>query len=155
MRDLEATLLIVGEGRLRPHLFDAAAAAGVLDRVVFVGEVADAERAAYYHAADVFVLPATSRAETFGIAMLEAMACGTPAVSTEVGTGTSWLNVDGTTGLVVPPGDPTALASALKRLLDDPDTRGEMGEAAAARVRESFTKKAMLDGLAEVYRSAV
>ena len=151
MRGIEGTLILVGSGPLRPNL--EAQARG--SRVVFAGEVKQEDRAAYLHAADVFVLASTMRAEAFGIAMLQAMACGTPVVSTELGTGTSWLNVDGETGLVVPPNDAAALAAALRSLLGDPPRARDMGQAAMRRVSEKFTKHAMIEVLTQVYGSAV
>ncbi|MER3469682.1 MAG: glycosyl transferase family 1, partial [Thermoflexus sp.] len=73
---------------------------------------------ALYHAADLFVLPATARAEAFGTVLLEAMAAGLPVVTTEVGTGTTW--VVGEAGWVVPPGDPQALAAAIREIVRQP-----------------------------------
>jgi len=151
MRDVAGTLLVVGDGPGRAALERRAAEAGLADRTVFAGEVPDELRAAYYHAADVFVLPSTTRAESFGIAMLEAMACGTPVICTEVGTGTTWLNRHDETGLVVPPDDARALAAALTSLLADGARRREMGLAAASRVRESFTKRAMVQSIGSLY----
>lgn len=153
MPQLDATLLMVGDGPALARLRARAGQLGLGHRVTFIGEVSDEDRAAYYHAADVFVLPSTSRAESFGIAMMEAMACGLPAISTELGTGTSWVNIDGETGTVVPPGDPSALAAAADRLLSDEGLRRRMGEAAADRVRRKFSRRAMLQGLAEIYES--
>ena len=80
-----------------------------------------------YHQATAFVLPANARSEAFGTVLLEAMASGLPCVTTEVGTGTSWVVQDGVTGLVVPPSDPAALANAIGRLLADPAWRGAWG----------------------------
>ena len=79
------------------------------------------------------------------------MAYGTPAISTEVGTATSWVNVAGETGLVVPPADARALSDALSWLLADEQRRRALGEAAAARASAHFTSRAMLEALAEVY----
>jgi rhamnosyl/mannosyltransferase len=84
--------------------------------------------------------------------MLEALAQGTPAVSTEVGTGTSWVNLHGETGLVVPPRDPASLASAIAALLSDDARRARLGAAAAARARQHFSKRVMLEQLAALYR---
>jgi rhamnosyl/mannosyltransferase len=151
MGRVPAKLLIVGDGPRRPALEAAAVGSLPRNKVEFLGEIPVEQRAAYYHAADVFVLPSTSRAEAFGIAMLEAMACGTPAISTELGTGTSWVNVSGETGVVVPPGDPGALSGAIKALLGDDRLRKRLGEAAASRVREHFTKERMLQSLASLY----
>ena len=132
-----------------------AAAVATRRPVRFVGNVTDAERSAYQRAAEVFVLPSVSRAESFGIAMLEAMSYGTPAVSTEVGTATSWVNRHGETGLVVPPRDAAALTDAIETLLGDDGLRFELGAAAAQRARRDFSKRVMLDRLAGVYRAAV
>jgi glycosyltransferase involved in cell wall biosynthesis len=150
MASVDATLLVVGDGPERARLERLAARAGP-SRARFLGEVSDDERASCYRAADVFVLPSVSPAESFGIAMLEAMALGTPVVSTELGTGTSWVNRPGETGIVVPPGRPAALADAIRLLLGDADLRRALGAAAARRARDQFSKAAMLEALAELY----
>jgi glycosyltransferase involved in cell wall biosynthesis len=153
MRALDATLLVAGDGPRRSSLEAHAARAGVGERVVFLGQVANQDRAAYYRAADLFVLPSVTQAEAFGIAMLEAMACGTPAICTEVGTGTSWVNRHGETGLVVPPKDPAALVEAIRTVLTDAALRHDLGAAAAHRARHDFSKPAMLRALADLYGS--
>ena len=152
MTSVEGTLLVVGDGPERPRL-EALARRRLGPRARFTGEVTDSERASYQRAADVFVLPSTSRAETFGIAMLEAMSLGTPVISTEVGTGTSWVNRSGETGLVVPPGDPRALVGAVTWVLGDDDRRQRLGLGAARRARDEVPKAAMLAAFAELYRS--
>jgi len=126
---------------------------GISDRVVFVGSVNDEARRAYYHAADLFVLPSTSAAEGFGISMLEAMASGTPAVSTELGTGTSWVNRNNVTGLVVAPADAAALGSAIQSLVSDPQRLAAMGFEARQRARLEFSRSSMLESLTSLYAS--
>jgi rhamnosyl/mannosyltransferase len=113
--------------------------------------VPDAELPAYYAASDIFVLPASERSEAFGAVQLEAMAAGKPVICTELGTGTSYVNVDGETGLVVPARDADALAAAITRLIDDADLRAHMGAAGRARVREQFTLEKMVARVMEVY----
>lgn len=155
MRNLDATLLVVGDGPERAMLERLVRRAGLEARVIFVGTVANEQRSSYYHAADLFVLPSATRAEGFSIAMLEALACGTPAVCTELGTGTSWLNVHGETGLVVPPGDAARLADAVRALLGDEVRRRAMAAAAAERARRGFPKQAMLASTGALYRELV
>jgi rhamnosyl/mannosyltransferase len=65
------------------------------------------------------VLPSEARSEAFGVVLLEAAAHARPQISTEIGTGTSWVNLDGQTGFVVPPRNPRALAAAIDQLCSD------------------------------------
>jgi rhamnosyl/mannosyltransferase len=150
----EPTLLsIVGAGPLRAELEELASALGVQHRVEFLGAVDDVALRDLYQVHDVFVMPSGSRAETFGIAMCEAMAHGLCAISTSVGTGTDWVNLDGVTGLVVPPADPEALAAALRRLARDTELRARFAHAAQQRVRREFSFERHVDGLVEVYNA--
>ncbi len=91
--------------------------------------------------------------ETFGIVLLEAMARGKPVISTELGTGTSWVNQDGETGFVVPPRSPDAIAKAINKLLSDEELRIKMGRNARKRVEEHFTTEKVIDQLIELYKS--
>ena len=153
MRDVKATLLIVGEGPLRQTLEQEARAAGVSDRVIFLGAVSSIT--AYYHACDAFVLPSVSRSEAFGIVQLEAMACGKPVVNTQLRSGVPFVSVDGATGSTVVPRDPLEMAKALNRLLDDPELRQRYGNAAVQRVLAEFTVDAMAKRTIEVYEQVI
>ncbi|GIW09596.1 MAG: glycosyl transferase family 1 [Dehalococcoidia bacterium] len=155
MGEVPATLVILGEGREGARLRALAAAQPHADRIVFRGRVEHDELVAFYHAADVFVLPSTSRAEAFGVVLLEAMACGLPVVTTELGTGTSFVNLHQQTGLVVPPGDRAALAAALRSLLADPTTRQRYGAAARRRVEQEFSEAQMLAATKTLYREVL
>ena len=148
-------LVIVGDGPMGEEWKRLADVLGLRDRVTFVGEVPDEDLPGYHHAADIFVLPANARAEAFGAVLLEAMASGLPCVTTEVGTGTSWVVQDGVTGLVVSPRDPQALADAIQSLLDDPQRRVTMGHAARARVEAEFTMEQMIARVQAVYEEAL
>lgn len=143
-------------GGVGPMLADWQALAqqlGVANRVIFAGDVSAADLTAFYSAGDCYAIPANSRAEAFGIAILEAMACGLPILSTEVGTATSWINQHEVTGLVVPPQAPGELAAAALRLHSDSALRARFGSAARQRVRTNFTRELMIDRLAAVYEA--
>ncbi len=99
-------------------------------------------------AADVFVLPA--HAEGLGVAALEAMGAGLPVVASRVG-GLADAVVDGHTGILVPPGDAGELASALERLIADPDLRAVMGVAGRERVQGAFLPEQMVEAYARMY----
>jgi rhamnosyl/mannosyltransferase len=152
MQGLEADLAILGDGPERAVLERLARTVGVADRVRFLGELPDDDLVAWYHACDLFVLPSVTRQETFGMVLLEAMACGKPVVSTELGTGTSWVNQHERTGLVVRPGDSTDLHHALARLVADPDLRVRFGSCARARVLEHFTSEIVCDTTRSLYQ---
>jgi glycosyltransferase involved in cell wall biosynthesis len=152
---LNACALIVGDGPLRATLEARARELDITGRVRFLGPVADDELAAMYRACDVFVLPSVTRQEAFGVVQLEAMAAGKPVVSTDVGTGVGWVNRHGETGYVVPPRDPVALREALRRLLANPTLQKSMGEAAAKRVRSTFTLERMIDQTLALYRDVM
>lgn len=150
-----AQALIVGVGPMEAAWRQQAVDAGMADRITFLGELSDAEVLALFHAADLFVLPSTNRAETFGIVQIEAMACGLPVVCTELGTGTSYVNQHGVTGLVAPPNDPAALAAALNRLSGDPELRRVLGSAGRQRVESQFSVAAMLHQTLAFYQEAL
>jgi rhamnosyl/mannosyltransferase len=155
LRHVPAQLLIVGSGPEQERLIAQAAQLGIAQRVHFLGDIPDADLPALYHMADVFVLPAHLRAEALGLAQIEALASGLPCVSTELGTGTSYANRHGETGLVVPPGDPAALAQAINALLADLDMRRRFGAAGQRRVAALFTRERMVDANEAVYRDVV
>jgi glycosyltransferase involved in cell wall biosynthesis len=152
VRGLPVRLLLVGDGPTA-SLIRARVARQRQDRqVVMLTGVGEAHLPAYYAACDVFVLPSIQRSEAFGIAMVEAMASGRPVVSTELGTGTSWVNQDQVTGLVVPPSNSAALRSALGTILSDVTARATMGREARIRVEAEFTEGAMLGQIEGIYR---
>jgi glycosyltransferase involved in cell wall biosynthesis len=115
MADLNWRLRVAGAGDPRP-LIARAARAGIADRVDWLGELGAAEMAAEYAAAGAFVL--ASRFETYGMALAEALARGLPVVSTTAGAIPD--TVPASAGALVPPGDPAALARALRRLVGEP-----------------------------------
>jgi glycosyltransferase involved in cell wall biosynthesis len=153
MRDIEARLLVVGSGPMAEEWQTLVGELGLTEKVFFAGRVLDEELPAYFQACDIFVLPASHRSEAFGVVQVEAMACGKAVVSTELGTGTSYVNVDGQTGLVVPPRDARELALAINRLLADEQLRTTMGERGRERSRQEFSQDVMIDRVIELYDS--
>lgn len=149
MRELDARLVVVGNGLQLDQVLRLGVTLG--DRFLHVPFAAEEDLADYYRAADVFCLPSSSSAEAFGIAIAEAMACGVPAVTTEVGTATSVVNRDGETGAVVEPRDPWGLRAAIEKLVSDDHRRREMGEAARARVEAHYPRAKMLELVEAVY----
>jgi rhamnosyl/mannosyltransferase len=152
---LRAHAVIVGEGPMRQEWRRLAERLGVADRATFLGEISDAERRILLHACEVLVLPSIDRREAFGIVQLEAMACGKPVVSSDLPTGVPFVNRDGETGLLVPPGNPEALAAAISRLLTDSTLRVRLGQRARERVIREFSVERMVSQTIEVYSQLV
>jgi glycosyltransferase involved in cell wall biosynthesis len=149
---IPARLLVVGSGPMEEEWKALAAQTGVGEKITWLGEVSDADLPAFYHAADIFVLPASHSSEAFGLVQVEAMAAGLPVVCTELGTGTTYVNRDGVTGLVVPPLDADALGEAINRLIANPDARRSMGKAASVRSSE-FDLDRMVDQVLALYEN--
>jgi rhamnosyl/mannosyltransferase len=151
MARMTGGLLVAGQGPKRAALETLTRELGLTDRITFLGEVSESQRRLLLHACDVFVLPSTDRSEAFGIAQLEAMACGKPVVSSDLPTGVRLVNQDGVTGMLVPPGDPDALGGALNGLLEDDQPRVGLGKAARLRVEQEFTAERMIARTLGVY----
>jgi rhamnosyl/mannosyltransferase len=151
MADVQGKLLIIGDGPLRDELQSLASDLGVTEKVIFAGEVQNSETIPYYHAADVFALASVARSEAFGIVQIEAMAAGLPVVNTKLDSGVPFVSLDQQTGVTVPPANHRALAGALNRLLDDPDLRKTLGQAAQLRAQTEFRSKIMASRIVSLY----
>jgi glycosyltransferase involved in cell wall biosynthesis len=145
-----AHAVIAGAGDLEEFLRDLAEETGVAERVHVLGPRKDVP--ALMHAMDVFAMP--SIWEGFGLVLLEAMAAGRPIVASRVAT-IPEVVLDGQTGLLVPAGDPLALAEALAQLANQPALAARMGEAGRERVRHQFSLEKMVGDTELLYRELV
>lgn len=150
-RSLDASVVIIGDGPLAEAL---SRRARNVANVHLIGAVDEAELRCHLAVADCFALPSTNRAESFGIATLEAQAMGVPAVVTDVGTGTGEAVSPGETGLVVAPGDAAALAGAIGRILTDPAEHGAMSRRARARAVQRHSLPRAAEQLRAIYARA-
>jgi L-malate glycosyltransferase len=137
---------IAGEGEMRGPLEESASQHGMTDRFHLLGSVADVP--AFLGGLDVAVLP--SRSEGMSNALLEYMAAGRAIVATAVGAVAELID-DGVHGLLVPPNDAESLAAAIDCLLKNPDLARRMGEAARRRVRERYSREAMVERFTDFY----
>ncbi|HEX8609355.1 MAG TPA: glycosyltransferase [Pedobacter sp.] len=153
-----AKLLIVGGEEVAPGGFDKdelmelkklAVALNVADRTTFVGQKEREVLRYYYNAADVFVT--TPWYEPFGITPLEAMACGTPVIGSDVG-GIKYSVQPGITGLLVPPKRADALADKIINLLQDENRCNQMSKNAIAHAARHFTWKGIASKMADLYQ---
>lgn len=156
MREIRATLVLVGDGPMEPAIRRRVAAGGsdLVRRVRLVGVVPDSDLGAYYDIADVFALPSVERTEAFGVVQLEAMARGVPVVNTELGTGVGWASPHGLTGLTVPPRRSDALAGAIRMILEDEQLRTTFSRNALDRVR-AFDIRVVAETVARLYSTVL
>lgn len=145
--------VIVGEGPLDKQLQQRIAALGLHDRVHLVGRLERDALKCMLHAAQIFVLPSPSPAETFGIAQIEAMACGLPVVNTDVPTGVPWVARHEQESLTVPLGQAAPLAQALTRLLENAALRLRLGKAGAIRAFALFDERQFIEKTFHIYET--
>lgn len=150
--EIHCPVVIAGDGPERATCRRLADELGVA--IHFPGELAQPDLVDHLHACTVFAFPSVARSEAFGIAILEAHACGKPVVATQLGTGVEFANLDGETGLNVPPRDPNALAEAINHLLAHREERQRMGDFARKRVLEDFQSETVARREFELYAAA-
>ncbi len=144
-------VVIAGSGPFEAEL-KALAARLNLSNVHFLGQVSAEDKNALLKLCSAMVFPSHLRSEAFGISLLEGAMYGKPMISTEIGTGTSYINIHEKTGLVVPPNDPTALRGAMDFIWNHPDTALRMGDNAADRYQFLFTGNKMVAEYEKLYQ---
>jgi glycosyltransferase involved in cell wall biosynthesis len=154
MANLDYPVVIVGAGPIELELKAHAERLG-LTHVMFVGALAEEDKIALLQLCYAMVFPSHLRSEAFGISLLEGAMFGKPMISSEIGTGTTYINIDNDTGLVVPPSDPQAFGAAMRTLWDNPRLAADMGRRAEARYWELFTAEKMAGSYAQLYRELV
>jgi rhamnosyl/mannosyltransferase len=149
-KGFEGQIVIAGTGPELEHLQQYAARER-LANVRFVGAVSDEDKMCLLQLARAFVFPSHLRSEAFGMSLLEAAMCAKPMVCCEIGTGTSYINVDGETGFVVPPEDADALRQAMETFRADEALAQRMGRAARERFEKLFTAREMARCYRDLY----
>ncbi|MCQ6256083.1 glycosyltransferase family 4 protein [Pseudomonas sp. Q11] len=142
LKGVDYPVVIVGAGPLEKVLHAQAQALG-LRNLHFLGRLGDEDKVALLELSYAIVFPSHLRSEAFGISLLEGAMYGKPMISSEIGTGTSYINIHNETGLVVPPSNPEAFREAMRTLWDNPTQAREMGIRAEERYRQLFTSEEM------------
>jgi glycosyltransferase involved in cell wall biosynthesis len=149
-----ASLVIVGSGEEREWLEQLSESLGVEQRVHFVGAQPHQVVAKYLAAADVFLFT-TERGEAAPLVLPQAMACAAPVIASNIGGIPEVVGRSGANGVLVPPGDASALADAMRTLLRDESLRWGLGQAARRRVLAEYTVERMVEQTLDVYRVAI
>ncbi len=148
-------VVIIGSGEEKDSLAELAetAAAG---RVTILSEIDDEDKNALLEACDVFVLPSSYRSEAFGLVQVEAMQFSKPLVCCDIpGSGVSYVNKDGVSGIVTPVGDYAAMAEAVTKICEDRDIYKVYSEGSYARYLELFRSDTMLERTEILYKEVM
>ena len=154
IKDANYRVVIVGSGPVEQELRVQTKELG-LDNVTFCGYVSDDTKMALFQLCRGVVFPSYLRAEAFGVTLLEGAMSAKPLISAEVGSGTTHVNINNETGVVVTPGCPQSLREAMDHLYYNPVDARRMGEQARLRYEELFTGSVMGAGYNRVYREVV
>jgi glycosyltransferase involved in cell wall biosynthesis len=122
-----------------------------LTNVFFLGALPDSDKAAIMSICYSLIFPSHLRSEAFGITLLEGAMYGKPLISCEIGTGTTYINIDGETGRVAAPGDSDSLAKIMTEMWSDPVTAAKMGENALNRYNDLFKAEDMVKSYIHIY----
>ena len=147
----EFPIVIVGAGPVEVELKAQVTKLG-LRNIHFLGLLPDEDKVALLTLCYGVLFPSHLRSEAFGISLLEGAMFGKPMISSEIGTGTTFINIADETGLVVPPSDPVALRQAMTYLWEHPELAAEMGRNAESRYWNYFTAEDMVNAYAKLYR---
>lgn len=145
-------IVIVGAGPIMDEL-KAQIVKLRLKNVFLLGYLQDDDKVALLTLCFGIVFPSHLRSEAFGVSLLEGAMFGKPMISSEIGTGTSFINIHGKTGLVVPPSNPFALRQAMKYLWENPEKASEMGRLAESRYWQYFTSDKMVNSYVDLYEN--
>lgn len=150
-KGLACPIALVGGGELESEL-KALVAQKKLSNVHFLGPLPQDDKIALLAACYAFVFPSHLRSEAFGLAQVEAAMFAKPLISCEMGSGVTYVNQNGQTGLIVPPADPPAIREALLKLWENPTLAARLGAGARQRYEEFFTREKMAAAYCELYR---
>ena len=145
-------IVIGGEGKLKEKYEKLIMNNNLLNKVFLIGKIPQTHLGSYYKACDLFCLPSIEKSEAFGLVIVEAMSFGKPIVATNIkGSGVSWVNQNGVTGLNVEPKNPKALADAIRFICENPEIYIKMSKNALKRFEEEFTIEKEILRILEIY----
>jgi O-antigen biosynthesis rhamnosyltransferase len=150
-RNSDYPIVIMGAGPVEVELKAHAAKLGI-HNIHFLGFLPDEDKVALLELCYAVIFPSHLRSEAFGISLLEGAMYGKPLISSEIGTGTTYINIDKETGIVVPPSEPAALRQAMDYLWNNPEEAAAMGQRAEARYWKLFTAEQMAESYVALYK---
>jgi glycosyltransferase involved in cell wall biosynthesis len=152
LNDPRAYLALRGDGDLKPEFQALAKELGISEQVLFLPRCETNDLPRLYRSVDALLFPSTSRSEAFGLVVVEAQACGTSVIASDL-PGVRSVLVDGKTGWLVPPGDVEALTSRMRQVIEGVPKQLDFSTAGSAWVRDRYDQEKHLDRLMEAYAS--
>ena len=152
MEGVDYPIAIVGAGSIETELKQQVEKLN-LKNIHFLGVLPDEDKCALLELCYGVVFPSHLRSEAFGITLLEGAMYGKPLVSSEIGTGTTYINIHSKTGLIIPPSNPQALCAAMTQLWNDSEQCKLFGSKARERYQKLFTAEKMVEQYSELYKS--
>lgn len=146
-----ATIVIAGDGKARSE-FQTFKQVNNLDNIHFLGSIDEDYKNALLACCRAFVFPSCTRAEAYGLSLVEACRSAKPMISCELGTGTSYVNQKNKTGLIIPPNNAVALAAAISRLHNNVEEAESFGHFARKHFEQNLTQEKMASGYFKVYK---
>lgn len=149
----DSVVIVVGDGQMHQKLEQLIIRSGLEDRVLLVGRLSDRDLHTLFKRATLFCLTSISRAEAFGVVLLEAMSYGLPIVASDIpGSGVPWVNQHGISGLNFPAGNACALAEACNQILSSTELRDKFSYGARQRFLSEFTEEVSISRFLTVYK---
>lgn len=154
VKNTKINLVLAGDGEIKKNLLNKIKKENI-QNITILDKVSEQEKVSLLNLCTGFIFPSHLRSEAFGIALLEAALFGKPMISCEIGTGTSYVNKDKITGLVVKPNSPIELRNAMQYLLDNEKVSENMGKQAMGRAKEMFNLKDSAIKYLKVYENLI
>jgi glycosyltransferase involved in cell wall biosynthesis len=152
----DTMVLIGGGGELLPKMKKLVFRLGLENKVALLNLIPEDDLSIYFQAADLFCLPSLFRSEAFGLVIVEAMSYGKPVIATNIsGSGVTWVNIHGKTGLNAEPGNDLDLANCIKKVLDNSELSKSFGSAARTHFEVNLNIDKMIDGTLLAYKAAI
>ena len=155
MQELDAQLILVGDGPQRRLLQGLITQYNLADKIMIKSDIAQDELKILLHAAKTLILPSVLSSEAFGIVQIEAMSCAKSIINTSLNSGVEWVARDQQEALTVPPGDSSALMQAIKKLLADPELANRLGQAGFKRAQEMFSQEKFSQAMKDLYENVL
>ncbi|OOE95382.1 glycosyltransferase [Salinivibrio sp. IB643] len=147
-------VVVAGDGPERERL-ESYITANKLTNVKMVGFISEEDKVALHTLSKAFIFPSHLRSEAFGISLVEAQMFGKPIISADINTGSSYVNINGETGITVPPADSQALANAMRKINNAHDMTTEFGINARHRYEAEFTNKRYAESYIKLYKELI